>query len=149
MKKIRFSGVTNHLTVFCLVGLGLGIACARPTYWVAIRELSSSCDGDVNVRLWHDADPDEAVLKVADDSQKGEGAKKIAFLKDESPYLKVVFNSGVVCRFFANEPEGDCREAAHSNNPAQCKAQLKLARFLPPTHDGGFDGNQPPAVPSE
>ena len=145
MKKIDFLRWRCVRTASTLAMVAFTAGCSRPTYWIALRELTSSCDGDVQLRILHDPDPDVAQAKIADESQESESAGKIAYLKDDGTYLHVGFLSGTVCRFLADEPNGECLESSTSSRAAKCSARLKVVKLLAPSR-GDAGSEQIPQV---
>ena len=128
----------------CCIAISVMLAgCSRPTYWVRLRELTSSCDGDVNLRILHDHDPDVENVTIAPESLGNPSANKIAYLKSEGHRLRVGFTSGVVCSFAMDEPEGDCRESLTSDRTAACSAHMEVVKLLPPSNKEGFDDASP------
>ncbi len=144
MKRIPSCVASCVRTASCCIAISAILAgCSRPTYWVRLRELTSSCDGEVSVRILHDHDPDVEKAMLAPESAQAPGASKIAYIKSEGHNLKVGFTSGVVCSFVMDEPEGDCKQSVEVDRKAACSARMAVLKLLPPSNKDGFDDASP------
>ncbi len=148
MKRMdkSWARIVGTASLTALVAANMWSCDSRPSYWRHLSELTSNCDGDVKLHILHDPEPTAPSAQVADESLHLEDAKRIASVAHDNDQVRVVFSSGVTCRFPPWKEEGECQAPPTVAEATKCSARLKTVQILAPSISGGWAGDDPNTV---